>query len=84
MNGSTSWDGLILVGNTFTSNGANTVDGALISGLNVLLGDSVAVTSVGNGTKHLNYDSCYLASALNRFSSLSGYSNAWVDNWPGY
>ncbi len=84
MNGSTAWDGLVLVGNNVTSNGSNTVDGALVTGLNVLLGDSVPQGSVGNGVKHINYDSCYLASALNKYSTFTGFTNAWVDNWPGY
>jgi hypothetical protein len=84
MSGGEAWDGLILVGNTITINGNATIDGALVAGLNVMLGDTVGVNSVGNGVKHINYDSCFLASALSKFSTLTTYSNAWVDNWPGY
>jgi Tfp pilus assembly protein PilX len=84
MSGSQTWDGLVLVGNTVTINGSATIDGALVTGLNIILGQSVGVNSIGNGVKHINYDSCYLANALNRFANFTGLSNAWVDNWPGY
>jgi hypothetical protein len=84
MSGSQAWNGLVLVGGTITINGNGTIDGALVAGLNVMLGQTVGVNSVGNGVKHINYDSCFLASALNRFATFTGYSNAWVDNWPGY
>lgn len=84
MSGSEAWQGLILVGNTITINGTGTIDGALVTGLNILLGDSVGVSSVGNGVKHINYDSCLLANALNKYATITPFTNAWVDNWPGY
>lgn len=84
ISGSRSWDGIILVGGGLTSNGNNTVLGAVISGLNVILGQSVPVGDVGNGTKTYQYNSCNVAEALANFSGLQSIPNAWVDNWTSY
>jgi len=82
--GSRQWRGIILVGGALTSNGNNTVDGAVISGLNVKLGMSVPPSDVGNGTKTYRYNSCDVASAVNGFVGLVPYRNAGADNWPAY
>jgi len=82
ISGSNKWDGLILVGNALTSNGNNNVQGAVISGLNYLLGQSVNESDAGNGTKTYQYNSCNVESALGRFGSLALVENTWVDNWP--
>ena len=82
ISGSSQWKGIILVGGALTSNGNNTVLGAVITGLNVKLGQSVGVSDVGNGTKHYQYDSCNIANALNNFASFTGLRNGIVDNWP--
>ncbi len=63
-NGSFSWDGLILVGNAFVSNGNNDIDGAVIAGLNLLLGVSPQPTELANGTWTIDYHSCNVLSAL--------------------
>ncbi len=63
-NGSFSWEGLILVGNDFVSNGNNDIDGAVIAGLNLLLGVSPQPTELGNGTWTIDYHSCNVLSAL--------------------
>lgn len=55
------WYGLIMAGGTMTSNGTTDLEGALITGLNILLGDSTAVVSdIGVGDKNFQYNSCYL------------------------
>jgi hypothetical protein len=64
------------------SNGNNNVQGAVISGLNYLLGQSVEESDAGNGNKTYQYNSCNVASALGRFGSLVPLPNTWVDNWP--
>ena len=84
ISGSTQWKGIILVGGTLTSNGNNTVLGAVVTGLNVKLGETVGVSDVGNGTKHYQYDSCNIASALSNFASFTALRNGIVDNWPTY
>lgn len=84
ISGNKTWDGVLLVGGNLTSNGNNGVHGATITGLNVKLGQVVPEGDVGNGTKHYNYNSCNVASAMSRFGALTGVPNAWVDNWPTY
>jgi hypothetical protein len=81
ISGSKSWDGIVLVGGTLTSNGNNTVSGATISGLNVKLGATVADGDAGNGNKTYQYDSCAVAAALSGFGALVPLNNTWVDNW---
>ncbi|MFW6089588.1 MAG: hypothetical protein ACODAB_07535 [Gemmatimonadota bacterium] len=63
MNGSFQWDGIILAGGYMTSNGYQTITGATITGLNILLGESVPTSDVGNGNKKFLYNSCYVAAA---------------------
>ena len=82
--GSIDWDGIILVGGTYTSNGANVVKGALVTGLNVLLGQAVAPSNLGNGTKTYRYDSCNVENATKRFDGLAPLRNSGVDNWRSY
>lgn len=83
LNGSTNWDGLILVGGTLTSNGNNKTRGAVISGLNVKLGQTVGSSQL-NGNKTYEYDSCALQRALGRVGSLQRVRNGWIDTWPSY
>ena len=82
--GSIQWDGIILVGGAFTSNGNNTVNGALVTGLNVLLGQAVPPSNIGNGTKTYRYDSCNVESAMKKFNGLAPLRNSSVDNWASY
>ena len=84
INGGQQWDGIILVGGTITSNGTNTVTGALVTGLNVLLGQAVPPSNIGNGTKTYRYDSCNVESAMKKFNGLAALRNSGVDNWPSY
>lgn len=84
LGGSVSWRGLVLVGDALRSNGNNTVNGSVITGLNLKLGMSVSASDLGNGTKTYQYNSCDLASATSRFRKLVPYRNAGVDNLPAY
>lgn len=84
ISGSRTWDGIIMVGGTLTSNGNNTMKGTVVSGLNALLGQSVGVSDVGNGTKTIKFDSCNVASAINRFNGLAPIKNSGADNWKSY
>lgn len=84
VSGSRQWDGIILVGGTLTSTGNNTVSGAVVTGLNVLLGESVAASDLGNGNKTYRYDSCNVGNAVSRFGGLSPIRNASADNWRTY
>jgi hypothetical protein len=82
--GSKQWDGIILIGGTLTSNGNNTVYGAVVTGLNVKLGMPVGVSDIGNGTKTYQYHSCDIASAQSQFAGLQRIPNAWADKYPSY
>jgi hypothetical protein len=82
--GSRRWDGLVLVGGTFTSGGNNTIQGAIITGLNVKLGMAVDSTAIGSGTKTFQFDSCNLTRALGHVGSLQRVRNGWTDTWSSY
>jgi hypothetical protein len=84
ISGGNQWDGLVLVGGTITSNGNNKVYGATVSGLNIKTGAAVGVTTVANGNKNFQYDSCDLARALGRVGSLQRVRNGWTDTWSSY
>jgi hypothetical protein len=82
------WDGLILVGGRLTSNGANEVQGGVITGLNVKLGLSVENNDVNelNGTKKFLYNSCKVASALNggTNATIRAWQNTFSNTYPTY
>lgn len=84
LNGSLQWDGIILVGGALTSSGNNTVQGAVVTGLNVMLGETAGVSDLGSGTKTFAFNSCNVASATTRFGGLVALRNTSVDNWPAY
>ena len=84
ISGSKRWDGIILVGGALTSNGNNTVMGAVVTGLNLMLGQSVSDSDVGNGNKTYRYDSCNVANAAAAFGGLIPLRNTYVDNWTTY
>jgi hypothetical protein len=84
ISGSARWEGIVLVGGTLTSNGNNRVLGAVVTGLNIALGESVPVNDIGNGNKTYRYDSCNVAMAASRFGGLVPLRNTSVDNWAMY
>ena len=84
LSGNNGWNGLILAGGTLTSNGNNIVHGATVTGLNVKLGQTVPQSSIANGTKIYQYDSCTLNRALSHVGSLQRVRNGWTDTWSSY
>ncbi|HEX9894417.1 MAG TPA: hypothetical protein VGA78_10865, partial [Gemmatimonadales bacterium] len=84
LDGAFSWNGVILVGGKLTSSGTTSVYGGLITGLNLKLGEAVQTSDLGNGTKFIQYNSCHVNNALDKFGTLNVLRNAWVDNWPIY
>lgn len=84
INGGQSWDGILLVGGTATSNGSTTIRGAAISGLNQQIGVAVPASDIANGTKIFRYNSCLMARALRPFQGIVPMDNAWTDNWASY
>ncbi len=82
LNGSFNWDGALLVGGYITSNGYQTVEGATVAGLNILLGESVAATDIGNGNKAFKYQSCKLKQATQAaFGGLSEMPGTWSETF---
>ncbi len=85
---SAGWDGLILVGGRLRSNGANEVQGGVITGLNVKLGMTVEDNDVNelNGTKKYLYNSCKVSSALNGGggASIRAWQNTFSNTFPTY
>jgi hypothetical protein len=91
ISGSDMWDGVILVGGKLISNGSNTVAGATISGLNVLLpggadpGDSqLDDGSTADGQKIYQYSSCKVARATKSLQRYRVLANTWADNLPSW
>lgn len=72
MSGSFEWDGILLAGGYLTSNGYQTITGATVTGLNVLLGESVPTSDIGNGNKKFLYNSCYIDAASDGFMGGGG------------
>jgi hypothetical protein len=87
MSGAFAWDGIILVGKRMKSNGNNNVYGAVATGLNVLLGqtvagvDSVYPTDLGNGTKVFQYNSCNVLKAGKKLAYLRMLPNTWWERY---
>lgn len=87
LNGSPAgWNGVIIVGGRITSNGANQVVGATVTGLNAKLGIFVEKNSVTelNGNKDFLYSSCNVTSSLTSLGALRVYQNTWANNYPTY
>lgn len=59
-----AWEGIILVGDSFIKNGNATLNGSILTGLNMLLGMPVAPSSLGNGTLNFTFNSCAIGAAL--------------------
>ncbi len=78
-----NWKGVVLVGGDLTGNGNNNIQGAIVSALNVKLGENVPINTV-NGTKKYQYNSCEVAKALMGLGALVPLQNTWVDNWVEY
>jgi hypothetical protein len=82
MNGSFDWQGLLLVGGYLTSNGYQTMEGATITGLNELLGETTPSSDLGNGNKVFKYHSCYLSLASKAaFGGLAEVPGSWAERW---
>jgi hypothetical protein len=84
ISGSRQWDGIIMVGGALISSGNNTVNGSVVSGLNVLIGETPGMSDLGNGTKTYRYDSCNIEEAGRRFAGLAPLRNTGADNWATY
>lgn len=79
LNGDFRWDGLILIGDEFISNGVQTIEGAMVSGLNLLLGGTPTSSEIGNGTWTAHYHSCNVLNALKGVGWPVEEPHTWVE-----
>lgn len=81
LNGKFEWDGGLLVGGSITDNGTGYLNGAIVTGLNRLLGDSVTEDDLQDsdlqGTKSYQYDSCNLATLNQKIARLIEVPGTW-------
>ena len=71
INNDWEWDGVILVGNYFQSNGKMTIRGSIVAGLDLLLGrdpDDMKLSAIGPGSAQVAYNSCVIANAADSFA----------------
>ncbi len=78
------WDGVILVGNFFRTNGRLNVNGAIVAGLNMLTGTPVAdirESAIGPGGVEVEFNSCTIMNTLDAFSLGANrlQERHWVD-----
>ena len=77
------WDGIVLVGGEAETSGTTAqIEGALVGGLNLLLGQTVGNTTIANGLVHVTYNSCAIEDALQNLGGWRRLQNTWSDNWP--
>lgn len=84
LGGGDEWTGIVLVGGKITDNGQGHIRGAVVSGLNIKIGETVDASSRANGTKTYDYDSCAVTRAATEQSTLRPMRNTWMDNWAAY
>jgi len=84
LTGSFTWKGIILVGGVLTSDGFQTIEGTTITALNLLLGQSVGSSSIGNGNKSFDYHSCWVRYAAQQFvGGLVPMPGTWTEEIGG-
>jgi hypothetical protein len=75
------FEGIILVGNRIDDSGSGEIRGAVLTGLNVLFGQTVGESSKADGTKDYLYDSCAVENAASNHMRLAQMPSSWADNW---
>lgn len=78
--GGFTWEGIILVGTDMRVNGLINVTGTALTGLNTTLGEPVADSDLGNGTKLFSYNSCAIRKALLRWNPTVE-NHGWREVW---
>jgi hypothetical protein len=84
--GNFDWDGIIVAGGTITDNGTGQIQGAVMSGLNTLLGEDVAQDDLENiddlnGTKKYLFDSCIIDQLQNSLATVAGIGGTWEERY---
>ena len=81
------WDGILLVGGSLTSNGNNTMNGAVVTGLNAAMAGytvTAADRTILNGNKTINYNSCSVTSATVGMGQLRVFKATWVVDYKDF
>lgn len=79
------WYGVILVGGRIHFDATDQrFDGAIVSGLNAVQGVAVAAGLIGDDNLDIDYDSRFIALAMQHVAGFSPVVNAWTDNWATY
>jgi len=78
------WDGIILAGGVLYQAGPAIVHGMVVTGLNLALGQPVAMDSIQPGSTLVQWTWCYTQSSINSLSALVPIRNAWADTWTTY
>lgn len=79
MHGDFEWDGLILAGGRLVSDGTQQIWGAMYTGLNILLGETVGTSDVGNGSKTYRFHSCNIEAAKRAMGWLTEKPGSWFE-----
>jgi len=82
------WKGAIMVGERFQINNTITIEGAIFSGLDVQLGESLSAvdpSQIGPGATQVTYDSCALSKATgwtpDGQAPLQIVNGTWTERW---
>lgn len=81
ISGQTNWKGPIMVGGAVTTDGKQTVEGGISSGFNLLLGESVDQSSIGNGNKEIVFHSCNNHAAMQQTATFVRDPGTWAETY---
>ncbi len=84
ISGSFVWKGMILVGGAFEISGSVNIKGTMTAGLNILTGGSPGEVTIGNGSPHMYYHSCYANAMLDNFilpPVVAEQPSTWVETF---
>lgn len=85
LKGGFEWDGIILTGGALTDNGVGQIEGGMVTGLNILLGENVSNDDLEdtsdddtlNGTKKFLFHSCFIDQLKNKNAVMLELSGTW-------
>ncbi len=74
------WDGVVLVGGQIRTNGSQEYHGAIVAGLNLLLGETAPETEIGNGNITIQYNNCNIERAFSGMGGLFEEPGTWSES----
>lgn len=79
LNGEFQWDGILLIGGQLISDGNQTVDGAVFTGMNRAFGVNVPASDLGNGEKSFRFHHCNVEEAKRAMGWLAPKPGTWFE-----